>query len=517
MTSGTVLTGSYFDSVALMAAAVQLRKLPGVQDVALVMATATNKAILHSAGMLLPSFAGAKDEDLLVAVIADNGDAAAAALGAVDDALRGGGPSLPPDAPRTLHGGVAALPSASLALISVAGRFAADEALDALRLGLHVMIFSDNVPLEREVELKHLARNRGLLLMGPDCGSAIINGAPLGFANVVRRGSVGIVAASGTGLQEVSTIVSNQGAGISQALGTGGRDTLREVGGIMFLEALRLLTDDAATAVIVLIAKAPDTEVVPLISRAARRSDKPVVTAFLGVSHDGPGPWAFSATTLEEAGIAAATLAKGDDVSAIPQILAARRSEMKAIAASIRPSLAPSQRFVRGLFSGGTLRGEAASIMMPLVGSFAGDLRRSASAERASAPRGGMHSLVDLGADEFTVGRPHPMIDYSLRCRRLVQEARDPGVAVILMDVVLGYGAHPDPAGELAPAIQDAQRIASEGGRTLPIVVSVTGTAADPQRLPSVQDALREAGAVVAPSNAAASYLAATIAAGRDA
>jgi succinyl-CoA synthetase alpha subunit len=516
MIHGSVIAGSYFDSVALMAASQRLRRMPGIVDVALVMATPANKAILASAGLFAPQFEAAREDDLLVAIAAIDAQTASRAATAVDAALQGEAAESSPDAPRTLAAGLRRLPEASLALISVPGRFAAEEAFEALRLGLHVMVFSDNVSVEDEVALKRLGKDRGLLVMGPDCGSAIISGVPLGFANAVRRGSVGIVSASGTGLQEVSSIVSNQGAGVSHAVGVGGRDASRQVGGIMLLEAFRLLMNDQDTQVIVLISKPPDTAVIDALAKEAAQSDRPVVAAFLGNACGTAGPWTYCAATLEEAGIAAAMLAKAEDVTVIGAFLDTRKAAMNTVAEQAKQNLTPGQRFVRGLFSGGTLCGEAAAVMAPSLGTIHGNLSSSSMVASGDPWVSSGHAVIDLGADEFTVGRPHPMIDYSLRCRRIMQEASDPDIAVVLLDVVLGYGAHPDPAAELVPVIRNARGSAVEHGRHLMVVCAVTGTEDDPQRRSTVEQALRDAGALVAPSNAAAAHLAAAIVEGRE-
>ncbi len=307
---GEVRSGAYFDSVTLMLAGRDLILTPSVLDAAVVMATAENKVILKSAGLWLEKFAPAGDSDLVVAVKAEDAEAVAAALRVCRDRLKKSGTAAAAGAefhPPSLSGALKALPGANLALISVAGRYAARQAMQALKAGLHVMLFSDNVSVEAELELKQLAHERGLLVMGPDCGTAIINGVPLAFANVVRRGGVGIVAAAGTGAQEVSSILSNAGGGVSQLIGTGGRDVKARIGGIMFLEALKALADNPQTNVIVLVAKPPDTCVLEKIGEAARQTRKPVVAAFIGAdaaSVEGFGMMA--AATLEEAALFAA-------------------------------------------------------------------------------------------------------------------------------------------------------------------------------------------------------------------
>ena len=500
--AGQIRQGAYFDSVTLMRVGKELTGLPGVIDAAVVMGTKSNKAILNSTGLLVSEFIGAGDADLLIAVKARTQQAAGAAWAAVDGLLKKTAHTAAPLTemhPASLSGALDILSDANLALISVAGRYAGAEAKCGLENGLHVMLFSDNVPLAEEIALKRLARRRGLLVMGPDCGTAIINGVPLGFANVVNRGTIGIVAAAGTGLQEVSCLISEAGAGISQAIGTGGRDVKQKVGGSMFLAALDALAADAATRVILLVAKPPDRQVLRRIERAAKAIRKPVITLLIGAPRTDTGP-----ATLEEAALQAVALAQGRHPHEAGQQLAARDGEIRRIARREAGRRMKGQRFVRGLFSGGTFCAEAQVIFAGMLS----DVYSNAPLGRTKRIRDPLvsqkHTVIDLGEDEFTVGRPHPMIDYSLRNRRIAQEVADPATAVVLLDVVLGYGAHPDPAAELADVIRRAARRVS-------VVCSVTGTDRDPQNRSRVVAALRKAGALVMPSNAAACELAGRI------
>ncbi len=512
---GKVKPGEYFDSVTLMLAGRDLSGLPGVIDAAVVMGTRENLAILEASGLLCPEFAAAGDTDLLLAVKAGDEAAAARALDAAEKRLaerksKPAGPAGTASA-RSLEGALKLQPGSRLALISVAGRYAAAEAWKALDRGLHVMLFSDNVSLESEIALKRAARERGLLVMGPDCGTAIVNGVPLGFANAVAQGSVGIVAAAGTGLQEVSVLVSNAGAGISQALGTGGRDVKQDVGGLMFVEALRALADDPATAVILLVSKPPHPAALEPIAAACRNIRKPVVSIFLGAPPETAGAFStHAAATLEEAALVAARIAR-EGVAAAKDSAAIVRRELKARNASIREEadglargLTSGRKYLRGLFSGGTFCSEA---QLVLTGTLSG-LWSNAPAGNAQKLEDALHSrqntLVDLGEDEFTVGRPHPMIDYDLRLRRMKAEIHDPETAVILLDVVLGYGSHPDPAGELVPLIRAA-------AGQIRVICSVTGTDRDPQNRSRVAEALEAAGARIMPSNAAAARLAGAV------
>jgi succinyl-CoA synthetase alpha subunit len=411
--------------------------------------------------------------------------------------------------PKTIRSASASHPAVNVAVISVAGRYAADEAWEALSHGLHVLLFSDNVSLEDEIALKKYAREHGLLLMGPGAGTTILNNVALGFANVLPAGPVGIVSAAGTGLQEVSTLLARRGVGISQGIGTGGRDLKKEVGGIMMLEALKALQQDEATSVLVLISKPPADEVVRVILDQVSASAKPTVICFLGgdLSALAKVPNVIPARTLYECALLAAQVVQpgsGD----VQSFIEAENAKFEEQAKVLKAKLNADQHYLRGLFSGGTLCYEAQVIWKEMLDSPV--YSNAPLPDGLSLPdstKSYQHSAVDLGEEEFTVGRPHPMIDNDLRIRRLLQEARDPQVAVILLDVVLGYGAHPDPASELGEAVEEARRLGREENRELFVVASVTGTEEDPQSLSRSTSTLERAGVIVCNSNSAAARL----------
>jgi succinyl-CoA synthetase alpha subunit len=369
------------------------------------------------------------------------------------------------------------------------------------------MLFSDNVDLDTEIELKRYAASKGLLLMGPDCGTAIINGVPLGFANAVNRSDIGIVAASGTGLQEASCIISNNGAGISQAIGTGSRDLGAEVGGIMFAEGIKALERDNDTKVILLISKPPAPETLEKIAPILDNVTKPLVAVFLGAEHEDIGKIKY-ANSLEEGALIAVALSKGESPRNIKSKLADRDNKQRKVVETETSKMKPSQRYLRGLFSGGTFSYEAQVLLRgmsdiysnsPIKGNYRLD----------NYLKSQKHTLIDMGADEFTVGRLHPMIDFSLRKKRIIQEAADPETAVILFDIVLGFGANMNPLEEITPAIKEASQAAT--GRHLSFICSVTGTDSDPQNRSVVMRGLQEFGVIITDSNAAASRLAGLI------
>jgi len=482
-----VRRSTYFDSIVLMRISREIAALPGVEEAGLVIGTPANKEILREARILGPDGDKAEPGDLIMALRASDAAAAAAALARAKRLLDQPPPAGAPSsaaAPRTIRAALNEMPDANLALISVPGHFAADEARKAMSAGLNVLIFSDNIPLADEVALKREARELGLLVMGPDCGTAIIGGLPLAFANVVPRGDIGIIGASGTGIQEVSCLIARAGGGVSHAIGTGGRDLGADVGAITTLMAIDALEADAATRHVVLISKPPAAAVARLVLDRVARSRKPFTVCFLGAGELALPANARAAVTLK----AAAELALGKPLP------------------PAEPPLLPTERgrFARGLFVGGTLCTEAQIVFRAAGLAVASNVPAPGAlpVDAASGAKGG-HLMIDLGADEFTRGRPHPMIEPALRERPLAQALADPEVGVILLDVVLGYGAHPDPAGHLVGALTGSDR------RPL-IVASVTGTDSDPQPRADQVRRLVDAGVTVAESNADAAQLAIT-------
>jgi len=407
--------------------------------------------------------------------------------------------------PRTLE----QAKGANLAMISTPGAYAAAEALKALKLGLHVFLFSDNVSADDELLLKEEAGRRDLLVMGPDCGTAIINGVPLGFANAVRRGDVGLIGASGTGSQEVSCLIDRAGAGVSQLIGVGSHDLSEKIGARSMLFALDALDEDPSTRVIVLVSKPPAPAVAERVLDRAARARKPVVVNFIGADLKPRSGNVHAAATLDQAARLAAEISLGR----------APADEATPFAVGeMSGRLGHARTAIRALFSGGTFAYEAKLLL------------GSPPALRATSPHGAEevstsighwvsghpivfpagHLVLDLGDDQFTVGRPHPMIDPTLRVEFVRAAAAAPDTAVILLDVVLGTGSADDPAGALAPTIAEAR-----GG---PVVIAfVCGTAADSQGLERQERVLREAGAILAPSSTSAIQLAGQVVAARGA
>ena len=485
-TTTQIRPGAYYDSVVLMQLQRALVAQPGVAEAGAVMGTDANKDVLAQSGLASQAVQSAKADDLVIVVRADSQSNAEAAIAQIDTLLTrrsSAGEGTGGYLPKTLEAAVKLLPTANWVLISTPGRYAAGVAREALRLGKHILLYSDNVTVEDEVALKAQARGQGLLVMGPDCGTAIVNGIGLGFANRVRRGNIGVVGASGTGLQQVTARIHQLGGGITHALGTGGRDLSEKVGAITAKQSLALLAHDPATKVIVLISKPPALAVVTDLLQMAAALGKPIIIDFIGYrpteSQQGN---IYFVKTLDEAAALAVELAA---------------FEAQNHQSPITTDFAPTQRYLRGLFSGGTLAYEAQLILqeyLPTVYANA-PLDKRFKLEKATISR--EHTIVDLGEDEFTVGRLHPMLDNELRLKRLAQEAADPTTALLLLDVVLGDGAHADPASELAPAIAEAIDNAAAAGRHLVVMVVLVGTDEDPQDLEAQVAQLEEAGAEV--------------------
>ena len=482
--------GTYRDSVRLLQVSQAVGGLPGVSGAMVAMATDLNLELLAGMGFTPP--VGATAGDMVVAIAASDDGAKAAALAALEASLAeraptGGGADRPP--PRTIGGAIREA-DANLALISTPGRYAFADAVDALDAGASVLVFSDNMPVAQEVALKDLATARGLLVMGPDCGTAVVGGVGLGFANVVRPGPVGLVAASGTGAQQVMTLLDAAGSGISHCLGVGGRDLSAAVAGRSTLAALDALDADPATELILVVSKPPSDYVAGLVREQAAKLSKPVVFGLLGAGR--PDLTAVVSSVLDALGVAVPTW---------PRWLAAP-DEYGGFAVPASVDLKAGH--LRGLFSGGTLCDEAMVIASAVLGPILSNIPLEPSWALGPSLRTEGHAAIDFGDDALTAGRPHPMIDGTLRRERLAKEAADPSCRVALMDVVLGHGAHPDPAAELAPAIAEARQVASADGRPLDVVIALVGTVGDPQGLIRQAAALAGVGARVFSSNAEA-------------
>ena len=511
ITESTMLQNRYFDSVFLMRVSKRLSEQPGINYAALVMGTPKNMQILADAGYDGIDALGASSNDLVVTLKADSAHEARLALDSFEQFLVRDSARPTAKTVRSIEQALTQQPDSNIALVSVPGEFAAREARQALESGLNVFLFSDHVSIEDELSLKMLAMGKGLLMMGPDCGTSIIGGVGLGFANAVRRGGIGVIGASGTGTQEVTSLIHRWGSGISHAIGVGGRDLSDEIGAISTLQAIDALDRDPNTSVILLVSKPPGANTVTRVNERLETCTKPVVTCYLGGQQEAPSGLNKVTTTfnLDDAATAAIRLAGGirvdEESSVSPESAQRERARLKA-----------RQKYVRGVFSGGTLCYQAQQVLRD-AGLF---VRSNEPLEKGGELQDSSvsveHTLVDMGADEFTEGKPHPMVDSTQRVRRILSEAEDPQVAVLLLDCVLGYVAAEDPGGDIAPAISEAIRIAKKRGDDLSVVVSICGTELDAQELGGQVDTLHRAGATVLMSGFQAASYAAALVAGRE-
>lgn len=468
--------GSFQDSVSLMIISRKLSERPEVDQVSVMMGTPANKSMLDSTGFWHDDFAHATPNDICVAVRTEGEEPGILdlireqlekELNAITNAS---GSSHQLVKARRFESACQKLPQANLLLISVAGEYAASVAKEGLLANKNVMLFSDNVPLEQEVELKTLARERGLLVMGPDCGTAMIAGSPLAFANVLPEGGIGVIGASGTGIQEITSQIALHQQGVSHAIGLGGRDLSADVGGISALTALEMLATDDATRVIAFVSKPPSPQVRTRIIAAMQNVGKPVVALFLG-------------SKPEQRREGNVWLANSLSDAAQLAVLLMRVAQQR----QVQPEVAG--KGIYGLYAGGTLAAEAAMLLSAGLG-----VPVSESHDQGVMLEGGGHRIVDLGDDSYTLGRPHPMIDPTTRSIEIEKLAALPDVGVLLLDVVLGYGACADPAGAVVEALE---QVRAKRAAPLVVIATLTGTDADPQGRGGQAEILREAGIAV--------------------
>ncbi|WP_042477461.1 acyl-CoA synthetase FdrA [Bacillus ndiopicus] len=497
-----IKTNTYFDSVSLMSLSTKANQIEGVEQAIIAMGTEMNKEVIRNVGLMTPEVEAAKTSDLMIIVKSES----ATALEEVEELLtKKKAPSKGASeiTYATIKSAAENIPDANLAVIAVNGMYAAREARKALENDLHVMMFSDNVSVEDEIKLKTLAHEKGLLMMGPDCGTAIIGNVALCFANSVRKGNIGIVGASGTGSQEISVRIHEFGGGITQLIGTGGRDLSEAVGGIMMLDGIKALEADEATKVIVLVSKPPAPSVEEKVLAQIKECTKPVVVWFIGGDE-------------EKVTKAGGHFAKMSKEAALKAVLLAGADESKLnkrplnipLVEEVRAKLKPEQKYIRGLFSGGTLCDEAMHIAMEKFDNVYSNIQRDPDYRLKDVKVSQEHTFIDFGDDDFTQGKPHPMIDPSTRMERFMKEAKDPSVGVIVMDFVLGFGAHEDPVGAMLPAIIEAKQLAESEGRHLEIIGYVLGTELDKQNLDDQVNKLLAAGATHASSSQNAGLLA---------
>ncbi len=505
-----VRSNEYRDSVFLMGLGRRLGQIDGLERVAVLMATPMNKSLLDDMGVLSPDGRDAGPNDLIIAMSVSDEATAEKVKTKLEALLNEKKPQQQGQTVcRNITSALEQLPGAELAVISLPGEFAAAEAEKALNAGLNVFMFSDNVPEEDELRLKKLARDKDLLMMGPGCGLSFINGNAIGLCSDVRRGPVGLAAASGSGLQETMVLVDRFGSGVSHAFGVGGRDLSDAIGGITMLQALDILEADTDTKVIIVISKPPGKNTEKKILERIKNCSKPVVVNFInGDKAAIGGAGAMAAETFEEAALMAIEQL---NIPAAGLSACLSEEELNSIASDEVTKYAPEQRYLRGIYCGGTLAEEAMLIMRQRIGNIYSNAPLNPDTMLDDPFVSREHSMIDIGGEEFTRGKPHAAIDPSPRLERFAIEAKDPSVAMILMDFLLGYGCNADPAGMMADTIFNAIAEAKQAGRHLTVVATICGSDLDPQVFSEQKNKLIQAGAIVMDSNASAARLSAGI------
>ncbi|WP_166626575.1 acyl-CoA synthetase FdrA [Jeotgalicoccus sp. S0W5] len=483
----TIIKGNtYQDSIVLMLLSQKLSAMEGVNKASVMMGTPANKDIFKGSGLGTPELEDASANDIVIVIDTDDESKVDEVDQAVETELAGGSGSDDSQKSSEAHNWKRALELANnpnLALISIPGTYATMEAENALRNGLHVFMFSDNVPKEDEVRLKELAHEKGLFVMGPDCGTGIIHSVPLAFTNTVAQGDIGVVGASGTGIQEVTTIVDRMGKGVTNAIGTGGRDLSTEVGAITMLDSIKALNQDPKVKVITVISKPPAKEVQEKVESVLRSIDKPVVALFLGAKPEYQEDAIYHAYTLEEAAVASVQLSNGETVDFKPSTIEGLSVDFDA-----------NQKGIKAYYSGGTLASEAAMMIRHSLGEE--EVKDEGFTYKSTS-----HEVIDLGDDMYTQGKPHPMIDPEKRIEKLETSADSEDTAVIMLDNVIGYGSHADMASELAPTIKRITDKAKSEERSLVVLATVVGTDKDAQGYDKQRQILEEAGAVLCDTN----------------
>ena len=495
----------YIDSLETLFATTVLNDQPGIEMGYIGMCNSTFRDVITDIGLMTDEIAACSENDYVIVAEAESQEAFDLAVAEVDKSMETKDSGQETAEYDTTDAALAAHPEVNLVQIAVPGDCALEEAKKALNAGKHICVFSNNVPFEDEREMKELAREKGLLCMGPDCGVANINGSALVLSSINNRGPFGIVGASGTGIQHVAAILHEAGSGVTQTIGVGGNDLKDPIGGISMLMGLDALEHDPETKYIIVISRKPGEKTLPVICDKLKSLSKPCVVLFMGCEREiVEATGSVWAENLDDCGIKALQLI-GVDYSL------GTEEELDAIAREAVEGMAPEQKYVRGGYSGGTYMDEAMHAMYGEIGDVWSNCPLNPDYQLKDSYQSVENTVIDYGEEEFTLGRPHPAIDPSIRKPAVLREASDPKVAVICLDFILTPPGHPDPAGYLVEDIKKAQEMAAERGGKLVFIASVLGTTADFQNIRVQEQELRDAGVIVCTSNARAARLAGKI------
>jgi FdrA protein len=507
-----VKRNEYHDSIQLMRISEELRKIDGVKQLMVMMATPSNKQILNSMGLSNTDTESAGKNDMIVALRAVGREVIEEVLAAMERLFKLGEEKK--KGQRVYHSidaALKAMPDANLCLISLPGEYAVEQAQKALRAGLHVVVYSDNVPLEDDRALKELATEKGLLCMGPDCGVANINGVAFLTASVVQKGPIGIIGASGSGTQLIAALTEREGLGVSQAIGVGGKDLKDEVGGLSMLAGISALANDPETEVVVLVSRTPGEATLIKILEKVKQSAKPVVVYFIGGDAEIIEKYGgIPAADLEDAALKAVNLVKKKPLEKSDFTL--EQDEINKILDKETSGINKNQQYLRGLYCGGTFCDEAIAQLQSYIGDVWSNTPKREELRLEDTFVSKEHTVIDLGDEEFTMGRPHPVIDPEPVRMAILREGKKEDTAVLLLDFILGPAINPDPVGSVINQIKEVKTFHSLSGGYLSVVASVCGTDGDPQNLTRQTQLLEKSGVVVMPSNAQAARLAGLIA-----
>ncbi len=507
-TGYTIRKNQYYDSVFLMGINKKLSDNPGVSQTAVLMGTEKNKELLLDIGFAANEIAAAGANDLIVGIIGETKSIVDTLLADLDQLFNAEIGEITHKKWHRFEEGLEYQPDSNLAVISIPGEFVYREALKALEAGLHVFIFSSNVPLEDEKALKEIGVEKGLLVMGPDCGTSLIAGRGIGFANAVRKGSIGVIGASGTGLQEFTCQIHNIGLGISHAIGTGTNDVSDEIGGVTSLLAVDALEADPSTEVIAFITKPPDKNFQKALIKRLKECSKPAVCCFLGAksSSEQSNKLKF-VSTIDDAVAWVQHLTRGDPILETEQLT---EEELSWIDSEVG-KFSEDQQYLRGVFAGGTFTYQSQKIFQSRGIKVYSNAPLNPGFKLKDPDLSKKTSIVDMGDEFYTLGKPHPMIDGTLRKERILAEGNDPQVAVLFLDFILGYNSSPDPVGELLDTIVQVQQTFQQRGSHLAVVASICGTEDDAQDLNLQSQLLQDQGAYVFFSNSKASAFCAVL------
>ena len=498
------------DSVQMMQFSQQLKDEQGVIDAAIVMSTVLNKNTLKNMNLLTEDGISATENDTLISINCQDENSLSNAIQKAEQLLT----SISAKAKNEFTSLASALDTfsdANIASLSIPGQFVKEMATELINKQLNLFVFSDHVPLEDEIYLKNLALENNVLFMGPEAGTSILNGTVFGFGNRVRKGSIGIIGASGTGIQESSTMIDLFGEGISHGIGVGGRDLRNDIGGMMTMKAMEIFENDPNTKAVLLVSKPVDNYIRnKIINKINNFSKKNYVLCLIGDNENSVDTAKIKFSKSIQMSVLKILKLLDDNVyKKTKDVVRNQINDSIKLSESLSKDLNEGQKFIRGFFAGGTLCYESKIILEQMIGKIYSNL----SSDDEYSIKGNVSSkentLIDFGEEEFTSARPHPIIDPLLRRNRILEDANDPNVGVIIIDIICGINAAKNTMAFHAETIKKAIEIAREQGRKLSVFTYICGTENDVSK--NELKLLADSGAKLFTSNALMSFAAALV------